>query len=61
MYMPRIDQKKCELSKECLTICPVYVYEVVDNEMAVVNPGDCIGCEACSDACPHGAIVVEPI
>lgn len=29
--------------------------------MPIVNASECVGCGACADACPQGAIVVDDI
>ena len=38
-------------------ICPVGVYEVVDDKVTVENISECIQCGACQGVCPHNAIL----
>jgi NAD-dependent dihydropyrimidine dehydrogenase PreA subunit len=61
MFLPRIDEKKCKQSGECLDVCPVDVFEIQDGVMVVAAPADCIGCEACIAACPEEAITLDEI
>ena len=41
------------------TIYSVQLSEVT--HMVTVNGSECVGCGACADVCPQGAIVVEDI
>ncbi len=41
----------------CLYVCPT---GATDTENSVIDPKKCIGCGACSDACPSGAISMVP-
>jgi NAD-dependent dihydropyrimidine dehydrogenase PreA subunit len=61
MFLPRIDDKKCRQSRECVNVCPADVFEVRDGEVLVANPADCIGCESCIAVCREEAITVMEI
>ena len=42
----------------CLYVCPT---GAADTENSVIDPSKCIGCGACRDACPSGAISLVPV
>jgi NAD-dependent dihydropyrimidine dehydrogenase PreA subunit len=51
-----IDYDKCTGVGECVTSCPVEIFEVVDGKAVAKNVGECIECCACVSACPQEAI-----
>jgi NAD-dependent dihydropyrimidine dehydrogenase PreA subunit len=51
-----IDYDKCTGVGECVTVCPVDIFNVQDGKAVCVNVGDCIECCACVSACPNDAI-----
>ena len=51
-----IDYDKCTGAGECVTACPVEIFEVKDAKVAIKNLSECIECCACVNACPNGAI-----
>lgn len=61
MFLPRIDEKICDVCGECVDVCPADVFEMNGDQPVVANPADCIGCEACIAVCPVEAITVEEI
>lgn len=52
----KIDHDKCTGAGECVDICPVDVYEIVDGKSTAPKVEECIECCACIDACPNKAI-----
>ena len=49
-----IDLDLCIGAAECVNICPVNVYELVDGKVIAENIGECIMCEG---VCPTSAIL----
>jgi NAD-dependent dihydropyrimidine dehydrogenase PreA subunit len=52
-----IDHDKCKGHGDCVDVCPVSVYELVDGKSTAPNVEECIECCACVEACPEEAIV----
>ena len=58
-FNPSVDEEKCEGCEECVDVCPVEVFEMVDGKSSPVNAEECLGCESCVEVCEPGAITVE--
>ena len=43
----------------CVDVCPVEVFEMVDEKSSPVNAEECLGCESCVEVCEEDAITVE--
>ncbi len=56
-----VDKDKCTGDSECVDVCPVDVYELVDGKAEPVNEDECLGCESCVEVCEQGAITVEDV
>lgn len=52
-----IDLDLCVGAAECVNVCPVEVYEVIDGKVVAENIGECTDCMACLDVCPTNAIL----
>jgi NAD-dependent dihydropyrimidine dehydrogenase PreA subunit len=52
-----VDLDLCFGVSECVDICPVSVYTVVDGKVKAENIGECIECRACQGICPNNAIL----
>jgi NAD-dependent dihydropyrimidine dehydrogenase PreA subunit len=51
-----INYEKCTGAGECVTACPVEIFELVDGKAICKNVSECIECCACVSACPKEAI-----
>lgn len=51
-----IDYDKCNGAGECVSSCPVEIFELVDGKAIAKDIGECIECCACVTACPKEAI-----
>jgi len=60
-FVVNVDGEKCEGCEECVDVCPVEVFEMVDDKSSPVNADECLGCESCVEVCEPGAITVEEI
>jgi NAD-dependent dihydropyrimidine dehydrogenase PreA subunit len=60
-FVVTIDEDKCEGCEECVDVCPVEVFEMVDEKSSAVNADECLGCESCVEVCEPGAITIEEI
>jgi ferredoxin like protein len=51
----QVDQERCKNCKlkPCLTVCPAFVYEWMDNHVAV-RYENCLECGTCQISCDHG-------
>ena len=51
-----VDYDKCTGEAECVTVCPVDIFELKDDKAVCVHVAECIECCACVSACPQEAI-----
>jgi NAD-dependent dihydropyrimidine dehydrogenase PreA subunit len=51
----QVDLEKCTGCGDCVEQCPTSILKVID-EKCIVNPDECIDCNACVDACIHQAM-----
>ena len=54
-----VDADKCVGCGECVDVCPVEVYEMVDGKSNPAHYEECLGCESCVEVCETNAITVE--
>jgi len=59
--MVEVDEEKCTGCEECVSVCPVDVFEMKDEKSVPVNAEECIGCESCIEVCEQDAITVTEV
>jgi NAD-dependent dihydropyrimidine dehydrogenase PreA subunit len=52
-----IDLDLCNAKGECVNICPMSVYEIINGKVKANKINECIECGACQDVCPSKAIL----
>jgi NAD-dependent dihydropyrimidine dehydrogenase PreA subunit len=52
----KVDYDKCTGDAECVDVCPVDCYELVEGKSTVPRIEDCTECCACVESCPENAI-----
>ena len=52
-----IDLDLCVGAADCVDVCPVEVYELIDGKVIAEKISDCTDCIACLDVCPTNAIL----
>lgn len=59
--MPKVvvDSEKCIGCGTCVQVCPMGVFELVDEKAVPVNEDQCIECRACEAQCSVQAIAIE--
>lgn len=61
MYVIAIDDTKCKVCGECVTICPVEIYKQETDHIVVGNTDECSGCQSCVSVCESQAIAISEI
>lgn len=59
MVTVTVDKDKCDGDGVCVDICPMNVYDMVDDKAEPTRNDECIMCMACVNACPTQAITVD--
>lgn len=62
-WFPRIDFDLCAGCMQCFEFCRngVYLWDEEENHPIVSQPYNCVvGCSACTNLCPNGAISFPP-
>jgi NAD-dependent dihydropyrimidine dehydrogenase PreA subunit len=52
-----VDLDLCVGAAECVNVCPVEVYDLIDGKVIAESIGECTDCMACQDVCPTNAIL----
>ena len=60
-YKTLVDQDKCTGCEECLEVCTVHVFEMLEGKAVSVHQEECLGCQSCVQACAEDAISVNEL
>ena len=58
MVEVKVDKDKCDGCGTCVDVCPVEVFEIVEEKSTVINNDECLACRACEVQCPNAAIEI---
>jgi len=60
-YYPvvEINQKKCNLCKQCVEACPKKILEIKNNKLVVTDIEKCTTCKSCMEVCESHAITAS--
>ena len=61
MYLVAIDQTKCKVCGECVSICPVEIYKQDGDKIVVGNTEECSNCQSCVSVCESQAIAITEV
>jgi NAD-dependent dihydropyrimidine dehydrogenase PreA subunit len=61
MYVIALDETKCKVCGECVSICPVEIYKKDGERIVVGDSGECSGCQSCISVCETQAITISEI
>ncbi len=61
MYVITIDEAKCKVCGECVSICPVEIYKQEGNRIVVGNTDECSNCQSCISVCESQAITISEV
>lgn len=51
-----VDEDLCEGRKDCIEVCPVDVFDLIDGKAVPTRIEECVECCQCVDTCPLNAI-----
>lgn len=57
-YRVIVSKYRCTGIGECKLVCPVDVFDIIDNLSVPVREPECIGCMSCVEVCLNKAINV---
>lgn len=55
-FHPVVNKNKCIGCEECLDVCPVDIFEMVDKKAVLLRAEECLACESCVEVCTNGAV-----
>jgi NAD-dependent dihydropyrimidine dehydrogenase PreA subunit len=61
MYVIALDETKCKVCGECVSICPVEIYKLEGDRVSVGSSDECSGCQSCVSVCDAQAISISEV
>jgi len=61
MYLIIVDKDHCTGCEACVNVCPMEVFELIEDKAEPINAGDCVGCKSCIEVCEPEAIDISEL
>lgn len=61
MFKVGVNPDKCVGDEECVEVCPVGVFQLLNGKAVPVQGDECLGCESCIQVCELEAITVTEV
>ncbi len=53
-----VDREKCNGCEECLEVCTVGMFRMINGKASPLTDRECMGCESCAGVCDEEALTI---